>query len=99
MSKVLALRPWVALFALISAALAAGGFWYYRAEVDEIYAHKHDELAAIGALKAQQIQQWRIERLADAESFAGGQFITSGLGDIDAGAAAPTLRSQLLAYP
>jgi two-component system cell cycle sensor histidine kinase/response regulator CckA len=98
MTKVLARRSWVAIFALVSATLSAGGYWYYRAEVDEIYEQKHDELAAICTLKAQQIQQWRKERLADATIFAGDQFITSALGAIDAGAADPTLRSQLLTY-
>jgi PAS domain S-box-containing protein len=98
MTKVLTRRPWIALFALVSTALAAGGYWYYRAEVDQIYEHKHEELAAIGTLKAQQIQQWRKERLADATFFAGGQFIANTLGDLASGAAAPPLRGQLRAY-
>ena len=53
---------WAAVF--IVAALLAGGYGYYRSEVERIRQEKYYDIAAIGALKADQIQQWRQERVA-----------------------------------
>jgi PAS domain S-box-containing protein len=58
-------RIWVTLFAVISIAVLAAGYGYYRAEEGRISREKFREIAAIAELKEGQIRQWRTERLAD----------------------------------
>lgn len=68
-------RTWVVAFAVLTLLLLAAGWWYYRSEAKTIRAHRHEEIAAIGALKAGQIQHWRQERLNDATRMAGGPLV------------------------
>ncbi|MBI4964937.1 MAG: PAS domain S-box protein [Desulfomonile tiedjei] len=56
---------WVALLLVITLALLAGCYAYYRFETERIRQEKYQEIAAIGKLKAGQIQDWRQERLKD----------------------------------
>ena len=56
---------WVALFVLGTCALLTGGYKYYQSETERIRQEKYHEIAAIGKLKAGQIEQWRQERLSD----------------------------------
>ena len=56
---------WVALFVLGTCALLTGGYKYYQSETERIRQEKYQEIAAIGKLKAGQIEQWRQERLSD----------------------------------
>jgi len=60
--------PWplLILFGVASVSLAAGGYWYWRHEVQTIRREKYHDLKAIAELKANQIVQWRNERIADA---------------------------------
>jgi len=60
----LAPRVWVAGVVILSLALAAAGYWYYGVEAEYLRQTKHEEIAAIGALKSGQIEQWRKERLS-----------------------------------
>jgi PAS domain S-box-containing protein len=66
---------WVIIFAALALLLLAAGGWYYRSEARRLRAQKHEEIAAIGALKAGQLQQWRQERLNDATRMAGGPLV------------------------
>lgn len=68
----LALRGWVAVFAVVSAVLLTGGYGYYRVEAQRIHQEQYRNLAAIAAMKSEQILQWRKERLADAMRVANG---------------------------
>lgn len=68
-------RTWVAAFAVLTLLLLAAGWWFYRSEANSIRAHRHEELAAIGELKAGQIQLWRRERMNDATRMAGGPLV------------------------
>jgi two-component system, cell cycle sensor histidine kinase and response regulator CckA len=70
---------WAALFALISFALAAGGYSYYHSEAGAIRREQSDAVTAVGELKAGQIAQWRKERLADAARAAGSPFVRRAL--------------------
>ncbi len=56
----------IGLFSVIALALMAGGYWFYRNEVQEIRKEKTDNLKAIAGLKVNQIVRWRKERLSDA---------------------------------
>lgn len=66
---------WSFAFATVTLLLLCMGFWYYRAEAERIREGKYEEIAAVGTLKAGQIQQWRQERLNDAARMAGGPLV------------------------
>lgn len=68
-------QNWLAIFALISVSLLVGGSWYYRQERDRIHQAEYQAIAAIGDLKAWQLQQWRRERLADVMVLATDPFL------------------------
>jgi PAS domain S-box-containing protein len=61
---------WVAFFVVLTSVLLAGGYAYYRSELDRIQKEKYEDLAAIAELKAGQIREWRRERLADVEALS-----------------------------
>jgi PAS domain S-box-containing protein len=66
--------PWVLLFILICIGLLVGGYKYYQFEAERIGEEKYQKLAAIGKLKADQIQDWREENLRDIVGFAKAPF-------------------------
>ncbi len=55
------------IFAVIALILVIAGCLYYGTEKKAITREQQHTLAAIGELKAGQIQQWRYERAAEAE--------------------------------
>jgi PAS domain S-box-containing protein len=60
-------RRWLLIvFALCALAILGGGAWVYRAQEASIRRDVEAELEAIATLKANQIAQWRAERLGDA---------------------------------
>jgi len=77
----LALVLWVAFFVGATLALIAGGYWYYRTETERIRTEKYQELAAIGKLKAGQIQAWRQERLGDVRRSSKAPFFGQAVQD------------------
>ena len=93
----LARSIWAAIFLLSTIAVLAGGYAYYRYETERIRQEKYQEIAAIGKLKADQINQWRRERLGDLQRsskapFFGGA-VREWLGDRNN----PALRAKLQA--
>jgi PAS domain S-box-containing protein len=60
----------VALFALVTLASGAAGVLSYMARSEELHTEKERELAAIAALKVEEIERWRAERIADAEAIS-----------------------------
>jgi PAS domain S-box-containing protein len=57
------------LMALISLGLVIAGIYYYKAEKGKIKKEKNTELTAIADLKIKFIENWQVERRADAETF------------------------------
>jgi PAS domain S-box-containing protein len=88
-------RTWAALFALISLAILAMGYWYYRVETQRIRQQKYREIAAIGELKVGQILRWRKERLRDVGRVARCPFLRRAPAELLRGAGAPGLRAAL----
>ncbi|OYV84358.1 MAG: hypothetical protein B7Z73_15640, partial [Planctomycetia bacterium 21-64-5] len=78
--------------------LLAGGYGYYRIEVDAIQRAQYGAVAAVGRLKADEIQQWRRERIGDAAVVAQNPFIIAALGELSGGARRPALLAQLRKY-
>jgi PAS domain S-box-containing protein len=74
-------RTWTAVFILAALLLLAGGYGYYRGEAERIRQTKYHDIAAIGALKVDQIQQWRQERRADARKASKSPFFRRALAE------------------
>jgi len=72
-------RPWAIMFAAVTFALLIGGYAYYLFEADRIQKSRYQELAVIGNLKAEQIEQWRAERVQDLWRTAIDPFFKRGL--------------------
>ncbi|MFA6544473.1 MAG: PAS domain S-box protein [Limisphaerales bacterium] len=89
------LRKWASAFAVLALLLMAAGRWYYLAETELIRQQKHEELDAIGELKAGQIQQWRRERMNDATRMAGGPLVRKAMSEFLREPGGP-LRADLL---
>ncbi|MCL4540353.1 MAG: PAS domain S-box protein [Bacteroidetes bacterium] len=58
-------RVWAILSAIISIVLVVTGFIYYGAEKEKIRAEIYDWEEGVAGLKVREIEQWRLERLAD----------------------------------
>ena len=67
---------WAWALAAFAVALAAIGYAYYRSESDRIHRERYEGIAAIGALKADQLHLWRQGRLDHALSL--GRSLTVG---------------------
>jgi PAS domain S-box-containing protein len=72
---------WVAAFGLSALALMLGGYFYYRAQAAGIRDARHEEIAAIGLLKADAIATWRHERSDDARLLARDPFLAGSLAE------------------
>jgi PAS domain S-box-containing protein len=66
---------WVVWFTLISLGVVAGGLAYYRFEKNNVSRAQYQELRAIADLKVQLIENWRHERLGDANSMTRSPFM------------------------
>jgi hypothetical protein len=88
-------RYWVVFFILISLMLMVGGFLLYRSEAGRIEKDKYQEIKAIADLKAGQLQQWRQERLADADSVAKRPFLKKGVENFLQSLHDPRLREDM----
>ncbi len=84
-----------AIFLAITLALICAGYLYYRAETTEIIRDKYQTLASISELKAQQIAQWRHERLSEAVRVAGDPAVAGLLEDCLRSPGDEGLRSKL----
>lgn len=81
---------------VITLAIVAGiGLSAYRAEVHRIGDEQNATLAAIGKLKAGQIEQWRKNRAFDAWRLAHGKFLRSVIDRLSDPAIAEELRQHL----
>ena len=87
-------RIWVAIFALLAIVLLAGGYGYYQREAERIRQEKYHDIAAIAGLKADQIWQWRRERLANARRASESPFFQRALEAWRAAPENPDLRAD-----
>ncbi len=74
-------RTSLAVFAVVSAALLAAAYLYYRGVVNDVRRTQYETISAIGAYKAEQIHQWRLERLTDARQIAASVYFRRGLAE------------------
>jgi len=78
--KMSAMPRWVkATFAVLLLALLAGGVWFYDTQKQAARQQAVSELSAIAHGKANQIVDWRKERLADAAVLMDSRFLAQGV--------------------
>lgn len=92
----LAVRAWVALFVAVSAVLVAAGYFYYRMEAGRINRREFENLATIAGMKAEQIEHWREERIADTVRSAAGPMLIKCVRTLLEGTGDPVFKSDLL---
>ena len=63
---------WIAIFLVTALLVVAVGYVHHRLGTAAVEEDKSQDLLAVGSLKAEQIAEWRRERLADAVRFAQG---------------------------
>lgn len=67
--------PFISLIIVTSVLIVAAGYYFIRNEETRIKAEKFNELKAIADLKANQLVQWRNERLSEVNFFSKNQDI------------------------
>ncbi len=80
--------------------LAGGGGWFYHSQAGSMRQTAIENLASIGTAKANQIHDWRSERLADAAVLMDDPFLVDGIArflDIPGSDTAAPLRTRFLA--
>ena len=75
-------RFWVASFGVAAALIVVTGYAQYRAGKRHVSQEWIQTLGAVGALKANQFDEWRKERLADAIRFAQGPSLVTAARDL-----------------
>ncbi len=86
------------VFAAIVLAVSAIGYYYYENQKSQIRQRIENELAAIANLKADQIVNWRRERLGDAETIFNNSFIVPDIRRFLNGRTEPEVRDRLLRW-
>lgn len=90
--------PWyfILIFCVLSLGILATGYLYYKNQESYIKKEKQQELAAIVALKVEQIISWRQERLDYASTIMDDPFLAIRVMDFFKGKTQPLLRKQIL---
>jgi signal transduction histidine kinase len=69
----------IVIFCLITIMFIFIGIFYYRYEAQRIKDHKYEDISAIARLKADSIQDWRKQRLADVKRVSVGPLVRKEL--------------------
>jgi PAS domain S-box-containing protein len=86
---------WLAVFALISRAILAGGLAYSRYEMNLIRREEYRNLAVIAEMKARLITEWREERLLHVAKASHDPFLRKAIADFIKAPGNPDLASDL----
>ena len=87
----------IAVVIVVALAIVAGGVWVSIDQLNSVRGNVEEDLLAVGGLKAQQIVEWREERLADAGIIQGSR----PFGDLVArwlGSGQPADAAEILAW-
>jgi PAS domain S-box-containing protein len=63
--KVSSLPNWWVLVAVVCFGLIISAVLYYQSEKDKIRSERYDAIVSVADVKARELEQWRVERLAD----------------------------------
>ena len=90
-------RPLVIGFVLLALLIGLLAFWVWRQQAESIQRQAERSLAAVGALKANQISGWLGERRGDAESISYNPLVSAAVADLLAGRQGGQARADLSA--
>jgi signal transduction histidine kinase len=90
--------PWpiFSVILLVSLLVITGGMFFYNSQKNKIINEKQNEIAAIASLKINEIENWRIEHIRDAEILSGIIPRNQLISDFLAGKENPGLNLELL---
>ncbi len=91
-------RALVAIFAAVTVALLGVGYEYARLATDSIRRNEYRNLAAVGDVRAQQVQQWRRDELAVVTTLAGNPGFAAAAAAVAGHAPATRDRARLVEY-
>ena len=92
----IARRKFTAIFFVITLVLLGGGYWYYQTQSSVIRAREYANIAAIAKMKADQILQWRKERIMDVAREAVSPGYIDPLGKIAEHTETPAVMDRML---
>ena len=84
-----------AVLAGVCVLLFGAAYVYYRSLVRDIKDEQYEAISAIGAYKADQVRQWRAERLTDASQIAASTYFRRGLEEFLRDPAQPELLRRM----
>jgi PAS domain S-box-containing protein len=85
------------VLALVTVFLLVGGYLFYHFQEQQMRQRIEEGLSIVAKLKADQIAQWRTERLVDANIIMGSPFLIDGMVKYMASPADTGLRDEVLA--
>lgn len=86
----------IIIFVTLSIGILTTGYLYYKNQEDYITKEKQQELAAIIALKIDQIISWRQERIDYASTIMDDSFLAMRVRDFIKGMTKPILKKQII---
>ena len=82
-------------FAVLAGVVVSLGFWYYEADKEDVTQKEFQTLASIAELKSRQIQQWRKERIAEAQRAAGDALLHAAISHVLSAPGDPEFEKEL----
>jgi len=67
------------IMALVAVVILVGGYLFYRDQAQQMHQRIEGGLSIVAQLKADQIAEWRTERLTDADMLVGSPFFAEGV--------------------
>jgi len=86
------------ILALLAFGIGVSGFLYYQQQKRTVQQQRNEELSVIADLKAAEIEEWRRERLADAEFVRQTSFTAEAIARILTPAGTPQLEQDVLGW-
>ncbi|MGA7677499.1 MAG: PAS domain S-box protein [Dehalococcoidia bacterium] len=85
------------VMALVAVVILVGGYLFYYFQEQQMLRRFESGLSTVAQLKAEQIAEWRYERLVDANVLAGSPFFTEGVAEFMASPTDTEIRDKILA--
>jgi PAS domain S-box-containing protein len=86
------------VMALVAVVILVGGYLFYYFQEQQMLRRFESGLSTLAQLKAEQIAQWRAERLMDANILAGSPFFAEGVAEFMASPTDTEIRDKVLAW-
>ncbi len=90
-------RPLVTGFVLLAVLIGLLAYWAWHQQAQSLQRQAERSVAAVGALKANQISSWLGERRSDAESISDNPLVSAAVADLLAGRQGGHARADLSA--